>query len=88
MEEDWEKIFARLKPKLGPAGVSLCDKDIRVIAVMVQHWEAESARKMEAYEKALKLIRDTPSQRKPDQEPCETCWDLKAKARQVLSKWE
>ncbi len=88
MAAGWQEIFDWLELKLEPAGVTLCRKDIRVIAGLVQKWEAESARKMEAYEKALKQIRDKPRQPKPNQEPCETCSNLKARAGHVLSRWE
>ncbi len=88
MNANWKEIFDWLVGKIEPTGVTLCTSDIRVIADLLQKREAEGARKMEAYEKALKQIRDTPREREPGQQPCETCSDRKEKAREALSRWE
>jgi len=85
---NWEGIFDWLEPKLEHAGVSSSRKDIQVIAELVQDREAEAARQIEEYEEALKQIRDTPHERQKGPAPCATCWNLKGKANQVLSRWE
>ena len=88
MSANWEEIFDWLNERLKLTGVTLKHSDIREIAAVLQEREAKATRKMEACEKALKQIRDTPRKREPGQQPCETCWDLKEKAREALLRWE
>lgn len=84
--KNWRDWFEFLKSELEGTGTAVRDKDLQVICVLLQNRDTDQ--KMDTYEKALEAIANMQHQRDRDEEPCETCWAMKSKAKTMLSRWK